>query len=74
MPGWTGAPPIVPARIVWRTELGQQLPGERKARRRARKQPNAVTLERLWQGLTDPAFTRRYWQTELHMTGPWHRR
>jgi len=35
MPGWTGAPQIVPARIVWRTELGQQLPGERKARRRA---------------------------------------
>ena len=25
----------MPARIVWRTELGQQLPGERKARRRA---------------------------------------
>jgi hypothetical protein len=35
MPGWTGAPQLVPARIVWRTELGQQLPGERKARRRA---------------------------------------
>ena len=32
MPGWTGAPQIVPARIVWRTELGQQLPGEREAR------------------------------------------
>ena len=29
------APQIVPARIVWRTELGQQLPGEREARRRA---------------------------------------
>ena len=25
-----------------------------------------TTPERLWQGLTDPAFTRRYWQTELH--------
>ncbi|HMD25509.1 MAG TPA: hypothetical protein VKG61_14145 [Streptosporangiaceae bacterium] len=25
----------MPARIVWRTELGQQLPCERKARRRA---------------------------------------
>jgi uncharacterized protein YndB with AHSA1/START domain/DNA-binding transcriptional ArsR family regulator len=25
-----------------------------------------ATPERLWQGLTDPAFTRRYWQTELH--------
>jgi DNA-binding transcriptional ArsR family regulator/uncharacterized protein YndB with AHSA1/START domain len=24
-----------------------------------------TTPERLWQGLTDPAFTRRYWQTEL---------
>ena len=35
MPGWTGAPQIVPARIVWRTELGQQLPGEREARRGA---------------------------------------
>src|ERR1700722_10675777 len=23
------------------------------------------TPERLWQGLTDPAFTRRYWQTEF---------
>jgi len=33
----------VPARIVWRTELGQQLPGEPKARRRAVKHPNAVT-------------------------------
>jgi len=22
--------------------------------------------ERLWQGLTDPAFTQRYWRTELH--------
>jgi hypothetical protein len=35
MPGWTGAPQIVPARIVWRTELGQQLSGEWRARRRA---------------------------------------
>ena len=35
MPGWTAAPQIVPARNVWRIELGQQLPGERKARRRA---------------------------------------
>ncbi|HTZ23792.1 MAG TPA: SRPBCC domain-containing protein [Streptosporangiaceae bacterium] len=35
MPGWTGAPQVAPARIVWRTELGQQLPGERKVRRRA---------------------------------------
>ena len=26
---------MVPARIVWRTKRGQQLPGERKARRRA---------------------------------------
>ena len=26
----------------------------------------ASDRERLWQGLTDPAFTRRYWQTELH--------
>jgi DNA-binding transcriptional ArsR family regulator/uncharacterized protein YndB with AHSA1/START domain len=25
-----------------------------------------TTPERLWQGLTDPAFTQRYWQTELH--------
>jgi DNA-binding transcriptional ArsR family regulator/uncharacterized protein YndB with AHSA1/START domain len=25
-----------------------------------------TTPERLWQGLTDPAFTRRYWQTEFH--------
>jgi DNA-binding transcriptional ArsR family regulator/uncharacterized protein YndB with AHSA1/START domain len=25
-----------------------------------------TTPERLWQGLTDPAFTWRYWQTELH--------
>src|ERR1700728_3438615 len=25
-----------------------------------------TTPERLWRGLTDPAFTRRYWQTELH--------
>src|ERR1700729_2993765 len=25
-----------------------------------------TTPELLWQGLTDPAFTRRYWQTELH--------
>ena len=25
-----------------------------------------TTPEQLWQGLTDPAFTRRYWQTELH--------
>jgi DNA-binding transcriptional ArsR family regulator/uncharacterized protein YndB with AHSA1/START domain len=25
-----------------------------------------TTPERLWQGLTDPAFTRQYWQTELH--------
>jgi uncharacterized protein YndB with AHSA1/START domain len=25
-----------------------------------------TTPERLWQGLTDPAFTRKYWQTELH--------
>jgi DNA-binding transcriptional ArsR family regulator/uncharacterized protein YndB with AHSA1/START domain len=25
-----------------------------------------TTPERLWQGLTDPAFTRRYWQTELY--------
>ena len=24
-----------------------------------------TTPERLWQGLTDPAFTRRYWQTEF---------
>jgi len=35
MPRWTGAPQIVPARIVWRTELGQQLSGQRRARRRA---------------------------------------
>lgn len=26
----------------------------------------ATTLERLWQALTDPAFTRRYWGAELH--------
>src|SRR5580693_2764136 len=25
-----------------------------------------TTPERLWQGLTDPAFTQRYWQTELY--------
>src|SRR5271156_2465404 len=25
-----------------------------------------TTPELLWQGLTDPAFTRRHWQTELH--------
>jgi DNA-binding transcriptional ArsR family regulator/uncharacterized protein YndB with AHSA1/START domain len=25
-----------------------------------------TTPERLWQGLTDPVFTQRYWQTELH--------
>ena len=25
-----------------------------------------TTPERLWQGLTDPAFTQRYWLTELH--------
>jgi DNA-binding transcriptional ArsR family regulator/uncharacterized protein YndB with AHSA1/START domain len=25
-----------------------------------------TTPEQLWQGLTDPAFTQRYWQTELH--------
>src|SRR4029077_3291149 len=35
VPGWTEAPQIVPARIVWRTELGQQLPGKRETRRRA---------------------------------------
>ena len=43
MLGWTGGPRLVPARIVWRTELGQQLPSERKARHVPVKQPNAVT-------------------------------
>jgi len=34
---------LVPARIVWRIELGQQLPGERKDAAVPVKQPNAVT-------------------------------
>ena len=43
MPGWTGAPQIVPARIVWRTELGQQLPANGRHAAVPVKQPNVVT-------------------------------
>jgi hypothetical protein len=49
MAGWTGAPQIVPARIVRRTELGQQLPGERKARRRAGEAAERGDLDGRWE-------------------------
>ena len=33
-----------------------------------------TTPERLWQALTDPAFTRRYWGAVVPPTGRWGRR